>query len=156
MSNFADRPQRLTTLTTYLLSQTAKAAKRELDGELAARGMRLRHMAVLAVLDEKPTTQFELGRRLALDPSDVTATVDDLETRSLVTRAADHTDRRRKVVTLTRRGRGEIAELDGIARRLSDALLEPVPERRRQQLHQDLLRVLRARDDRPKGADATR
>ena len=148
MANFVDRPQRLTGLTTYLLSQTARIAKRELDDRLAERGMRLRHMAVLAVLEEAPTTQLELGRRVHLDPSDVTATVDDLEARELAARTLDPTDRRRKVVTLTSAGRREISRLDRIARRLADALLEPVPERRRRQLHEDLLRVLRAHDER--------
>jgi DNA-binding MarR family transcriptional regulator len=143
-----DRPVRLTALTTYLLSQTAKIAKRELDECLAARGMRLRHMAVLAALDEAATTQLELGRRLAIDPSDVTATVDDLEAAALVARTPDPADRRRKVVTLTRRGRREIAELDRLARQLAESLLEPVPERRRRQLHADLLRVLQAHDER--------
>jgi DNA-binding MarR family transcriptional regulator len=149
VSHFADRPERLTALTTYLLSQTAKAAKRELDEALATRGMRLRHMAVLAVLDDAPTTQLELGRRLDLDPSDVTGTVDALEARALVSRALDPADRRRKLVSLTTSGRREIAHLDRMARRLADALLAPVPERRRRQLHEDLLRVLRARDARP-------
>lgn len=154
VARFSDRPNRLTTLTTYLLSQTAKIAKRDLDDGLLARGMRLRHMAVLAVLDEGPTTQLELGRRLDIDPSDITATVDDLEAGALVVRTPDPADRRRKVVTLIPKGRREIVYLDGMARRLAEALLEPVPERRRRQLHDDLLRVLRARDARPPDAGA--
>lgn len=148
---FSDRPDRLTTLTTYLLSQTAKIAKRQLDDALASRGMRLRHMAALAVLDEGPTTQLELGRRLGLDPSDVTATVDDLEADGLVARTSDQADRRRKVVSVTRSGQRKFAELDKVARGLADALLEPVSERRRRQLHDDLLRVLRTHDDRSTG-----
>lgn len=148
VTSHGQRPQRLTGLTTYLLSQTAKIAKRELDERLAARGMRLRHMAVLAVLDEAPTTQLDLGRRLGMDPSDITGTVDDLEGKALVARTLDRDDRRRKVVTLTRAGRREIADLDKMARKLADSLLEPVPERRRQRLHADLLRVLQAHDER--------
>jgi DNA-binding MarR family transcriptional regulator len=149
MPRFSDRPVRLTAVTTYLLSQTAKIAKRQLDEALATRGMRLRHMAVLAVVAESPTTQLELGRRLALDPSDVTATVDDLEAEGLVARTSDQSDRRRKVVTLTRNGQRKFAELDKIGHGLADALFEPVPQRRRRQLHEDLLRVLRAQDARP-------
>jgi DNA-binding MarR family transcriptional regulator len=148
VTRLPDRPQRLTALTTYLLSQTAKIAKRELDQALAERGMRLRHMAVLALLDEGPITQLELGRRLALDPSDVTATVDDLEAAGLAARTLDQTDRRRKIVSLTSGGRREIDDLDEMARALADTLLEPIPERRRRQWHQDLLLVLRARDAR--------
>ncbi len=146
MASFSERPARLAALTTYRLSQTAKLAKRDLDASLADRGMRLRHLAVLALLDEAPAAQLEVGRRLDLDPSDVTATVDDLQARGWVTRTPDRADRRRKVVTLTRRGEGTLSELDEMAHRLADTLLEAVPPRRRAQLHSDLGRILLARD----------
>lgn len=148
MPAFADRPQRLTCLTTYLLSQTAKIAKRQLDDRLAARGLRLRHMAVLAVLAEAPSAQLEVGRRLDLDPSDVTSTVDDLEARGMVERTVDPSDRRRRLVALTRAGRRELTQLERIAGSLADTLLGPVSERRRRQLHDDLVRVLVAHDAR--------
>src|SRR4029078_7376510 len=83
---FDDRPTRLVPLTTYLLSQTAKLAKRELDHRLSARGLRLRHMSVMASLDDGEASQLDLARRLHLDPSDVTATVDELETDSFTKR----------------------------------------------------------------------
>ena len=141
-----DKPARLTGLTSYLLSQVAALAKRDVDDRLAAVGLRLRHMAVLAAADEAPSSQLVLGRRLAMDPSDVTATVDDLENGGLATRSTDPTDRRRKVVTLTTAGRRRLRWCDRVARDASDALLAPVPERRRTQLHQDLRRILLARE----------
>jgi DNA-binding MarR family transcriptional regulator len=144
----ANKPDRLTGLTTYLLSQTAKVAKGDLDDRLADEGFRLRHMSVLAVLDEAPATQLDLSRRLMIDPSDVTATVDDLETNGLATRSMDAADRRRKIVTLTASGRKKLEWMQKVAQQLCDELLEPVPERRRAQLHQDLHRILLARDAR--------
>jgi DNA-binding MarR family transcriptional regulator len=141
-----DKPARLTGLTSYLLSQVARLAKRDVDDRLATVGLRLRHMAILAALDEAPSSQLDLGRRLAMDPSDVTATVDDLESGGLATRSTDPADRRRKVVTLTRVGRRRLAWCDRAARDVSDALLAPVPERRRAQLHRDLFRILLARE----------
>src|ERR671921_2646882 len=143
-----NKPERLTRLTIYLLSQTAKMAKRDLDQRLAAEGFRLRHMAMLAVLDEAPATQLELGRRLTMDPSDVTATIDDLEAKGLVTRSMDPADRRRKIVTLTPVGLKRLDRMQQVAQELCDELLEPVPARRRAQLHQDLHDVLLARDAR--------
>jgi DNA-binding MarR family transcriptional regulator len=135
-------------MTTYLLSQTAKVAKRELDDQLAARGLRLRHMSVMAALDDDPASQLELGRRLALDPSDVTATVDDLESARLATRRTDPADRRRKLVSLTARGRRELDTVETIARNIEERLLSPLTDRRRAEVRRDLLAVLRASDDR--------
>jgi DNA-binding MarR family transcriptional regulator len=135
-------------MTTYLLSQTAKVAKRELDDQLAARGLRLRHMSVMAALDDDPASQLELGRRLALDPSDVTATVDDLESARLARRRTDPADRRRKLVSLTARGRRELDTVETIARNIEERLLSPLTDRRRAEVRRDLLAVLRASDDR--------
>ena len=146
--SFADKPRALTDLTTYLLSQTAELAKRDLDQRLSERGLRLRHMAVLAAVAEGPASQLDLARRLDMDPSDMTATVDDLEGSRLVSRTVDSSDRRRKLVTLTRPGRTELRRLDALAREVAGALLAPVPAARRQQLHDDLYRVLVAHDHR--------
>ena len=143
---FSDKPAMLTAVTTYLLSQTAKVAKRDLDARLSARGLRLRHMAVLTAVDEGPASQLEFSRRLDMDPSDMTATIDDLEASRLVARRTDPADRRRKLVTLTRPGRTELGRLDAIAREAAESLLAPVPASRRRQLHDDLRRVLEAHE----------
>ncbi len=146
--SFADKPETLTGLTSYLLSQTAKLAKRDLDRRLADRGLRLRHMAVLSAVGEGPAGQLELSRRLDMDPSDMTATVDDLEGRGYVGRTVDPRDRRRKLVTITRAGRSELVRIETVARELTDTLLAPLPARRRRQLHDDLHHVLLAHDAR--------
>jgi DNA-binding MarR family transcriptional regulator len=143
------KPERLTSLTSYLLSQVAKLAKRDIDDLLAGEGLRMRHMAVLAAIEEAPSSQLDLGRRLAMDPSDVTATVDDLEKAGLATRSTDTADRRRKVVALTTAGQRKLEWTERVAREACDALLAPVPERRRAQLHQDLRRILLARETSP-------
>jgi DNA-binding MarR family transcriptional regulator len=143
----ANKPERLVGLTSYLLSQVAKIAKHDLDEALVHEGFRLRHMAVLAVLDEAPATQLELSRRLVMDPSDVTATVDDLERGGLASRSMDPADRRRKIVTLTRAGLKRLDWMQRVAQQHCDELLAPVSERRRAQLHQDLHRVLIERND---------
>jgi DNA-binding MarR family transcriptional regulator len=145
---FEDRPSRLLGLTTYLISQTARVAKRELDHRLRARGLRLRHMLVMAALYDGEATQLELGRRLDLDPSDVTATVDDLENARFATRRTDPADRRRKLVTLTTRGQRELDTLEGIARDIEERLLEPLEPEHRARLGRDLAAALQASDSR--------
>jgi DNA-binding MarR family transcriptional regulator len=137
-------PPSLLSLTTYLLSQTAKIAKFELDERLQQRGMRLRHMLILATItDGGPTSQLSLAEALGIDPSDVTATIDDLEGMKLVQRQVDPSDRRRRLIHLTRRGAGVYAQLQDLAAEISDDLLAPLSQRRRAALHADLLKILR-------------
>lgn len=141
----SSHPPSLLTLTTYLLSQTAKVAKRQIDAQLQERGMRLRHMLVLAWLtDHGPAGQLSLATNLGLDPSDVTATIDDLEDLKLVKRSIDRTDRRRKLITVTGRGTTEFEHLQEIAVQISDDLLAPIPARRRAALEADLRTILGA------------
>jgi DNA-binding MarR family transcriptional regulator len=155
MDDFSPPPS-LVQLTTYLLSQTARIAKRNLDDQLRQRGLRLRHMAMLAALsDGGPTSQLALGRRLRIDPSDVTTATDELERDGLVQRQVDQTDRRRRLLSLTTAGNRCLTELQDVARVVADDLLAALPHERRAQLHQDLLTVFSAHQPRPAKATAT-
>jgi DNA-binding MarR family transcriptional regulator len=136
-------PTPLLDLTVYLLSQVGRMGKQTLDAELAERGLRLRHMAVLAALaDEGAAGQLTLARYLRLDPSDITTTLDDLQRRRLVDRAVDPTDRRRRLVSLTVEGQTVLQGLCDLAREVADGLLAPLDDTRRDVLHSALLTVL--------------
>src|SRR4051794_6267322 len=114
-------PEALMALTVYLLSQTARLGKRTLDARLAEQDLRLRHMAVLAALsDGGPTSQLQLAQRLRIDPSDMTALVDVLDTTGLIVRTVDPVDRRRRVVRLTPAGAARLEELGRIAEEVAD------------------------------------
>jgi MarR family transcriptional regulator, lower aerobic nicotinate degradation pathway regulator len=144
-----DEPRALLDMTTYLLSRVARLGKRTLDARLAERGLRLRHVAVLAAAAESgPTGQLTLGRHVRLDPSDVTATVDDLVAAGLVTRDVDPADRRRRLVTPTEAGRRTLVEVRTLAAEVADELLAPLDAERRRQLHRDLRTVLDAAQNR--------
>ena len=68
--------------------------------------MRGHQIRVLAALDEfGPISQADLGRTAELDKGDVARAVDDLELARLVRRQADPADSRRKLVSITQRGR---------------------------------------------------
>jgi DNA-binding MarR family transcriptional regulator len=143
----ADRePEALLGLTVYLLSRVARLGKRELDARLAERGLAMRQVAVLAAVAERgPTGQLPIGRHVRLDPSDVTATVDALESAALVTRGVDPADRRRRLVTLTAEGRRALDDALALADRVAEDVLAPLPADRRRELHRDLRAVLDAR-----------
>ncbi|MEV7414493.1 MarR family transcriptional regulator [Streptomyces sp. NPDC089919] len=135
-------PPSLTELTTYLLSRTGKSARGLLGARLAARGLRLWHMAVLAALaDFGPHAQRDLADRLGIHPSDTAKVLEELSGSGYVARERDPADRRRLVVTLTEEGRAELAELTGEAVRVRDEVLAPLTEAERAVLHGLLARV---------------
>ena len=137
-------PAPLLDLTVYLLSRVGRMGKYALDDRLAGRGLRLRHMAVLAALaDAGAASQLALARSVRLDPSDTTTTLDDLQRLGLVERSVDPADRRRRLVALTPQGRAGLDEMCALAEEVADGLLAPLDPAERKTLHEALRRVLR-------------
>src|SRR6266487_3252013 len=64
-----------------------------------------------ALLHKGPLPVNEIGRKVLLTSGSITVAVDRLETRGLVERRAHGTDRRTRVVHLTKEGRKRIARL---------------------------------------------
>lgn len=75
------------------------------NAALVEHGLRARSYSVLALAagDQRPS-QRELAEFLRLDPSQVVALVDELQTRGLVVRRPDPADRRANVVIATAEG----------------------------------------------------
>jgi DNA-binding MarR family transcriptional regulator len=87
------------------------------DRKLAvSQALSLSWTRVLALrqLATQPQTLRALAERLAADPPYVTLMVDDLEKRGLVRRMPHPTDRRAKLVELTRTGRAAAGRADTI------------------------------------------
>ena len=63
------------------------------------------------VLHKGPQSVSEIGRRVDLTSGSITTAIDRLETRGLVARAAHASDRRARVVHLTRDGRARITRV---------------------------------------------
>jgi DNA-binding MarR family transcriptional regulator len=77
-----------------------------------------------------------------MDRSDVAAAVSELADRKLVRRAADQTDHRRNIITITATGRAHLRRLDTLLADVQDALLAPLSPGERQALTGMLTRVL--------------
>jgi MarR family transcriptional regulator, lower aerobic nicotinate degradation pathway regulator len=128
---------------TWLISQVAAHAHRLLAGRLATAGARGYHFRLLAALAEfGPASQVSLGRRAQLDRSDVAAAVSELAGRNLVRRAADQTDHRRNIITITASGQAHLRRLDTLLADVQDTLLAPLSPGERQELTGMLTRVL--------------
>lgn len=135
-------PPSLLGLDVYLLSRVGKAARAGFADRLAARGLRLWHMAILAALaDFGPHAQRDLAERLTIHPSDVAKVVDELEAAGQVERARDERDRRRITVRITRTGRTALRSLDREAGRVGAEILAPLDPTERAQLHAMLERL---------------
>jgi DNA-binding MarR family transcriptional regulator len=124
----------------------AQAIRVEAFAAAGSSGYLSRLLASLA--DQGAASQAELGRRTGIDPSDVVAAVHELESRGFVTRQRDPHDARRNVVTLTARGRRELARLDAVVADIQDRFLAPLSATERRTL-QKLLGKLAAAERPP-------
>ena len=137
-------PARLYTRATWLLGQTSNQGHRLIGEQMHATGVPSRsYYPLLAALAETgPTSQADLGRRIGLDRSDVTAVVTDLENREYLERAPDPADRRRNLVRITERGEKFLGELDQRLDAAQEELLAPLSPSEREALVQMLGRIV--------------
>ena|ERR1700752_2308215 len=94
----------------FLLQLAHRRIQRELNRELLSCQLEVRHMAVLALIQDQPRSQRGLIDRLEIDKSSAVYIVDDLERLGLATREPDANDRRANAVQITRKGRKSLAE----------------------------------------------
>ncbi|MEU5943455.1 MarR family transcriptional regulator [Micromonospora sp. NPDC047548] len=136
-------PAGLTSLPSWLITQTAMHAGRLVSDGLAAVDARGYHYRLLATLDEfGPASQATLGRRSGIHFSDIVAAINELADRELVNRAPDPADRRRNIITITPAGRRQLRRLEKQLAKVQDELLAPLSTDERDLLTHLLTRVL--------------
>jgi DNA-binding MarR family transcriptional regulator len=111
------RSSTLTDDLSFLLARANAISLAEGNGALADHGLKARSYSVLVLAagDARPS-QRELAEFLRLDPSQVVALVDELQSRGLVERKPDPADRRANVVVATDAGRDLAARARETAR----------------------------------------
>ena len=120
---------------TWLLSRANARAHGILTDAFGAEGVRGYHFRVLAALDQYgPASQADLGRSTGIDRSDIVAALDELVERRLVQRKPDASDRRRNVITLTKRGTATLERLDAVLDDVQRAVLAPLTSEERETL----------------------
>lgn len=138
-----DAPQRLQRLPSWLLSAAALNGDRLVNEALAGEGVRKYHFRVLVALeDDGPLSQADLGRRLGIDRSDMAAVAAELEARAYLARTRDDKDRRRNVVTITPEGTMALARMGDAIDEAQAKLLEPLTAAEREQLAKLLARLV--------------
>ncbi|WTW92080.1 MarR family transcriptional regulator [Streptomycetaceae bacterium NBC_01309] len=138
-----ETPARLTARPSWLLGQVAVHAHRLASDGFAEVGARGYHYRILAALAEfGASSQAELGRRAAMDRSDVVAAINELAGQGFVERTPDPDDRRRNIVTLTDSGGEHLSRMDRTLDRVQDDLLAPLSAADRRALADLLTRLL--------------
>ncbi|WP_199254169.1 MarR family winged helix-turn-helix transcriptional regulator [Mycolicibacterium mengxianglii] len=85
-------------------------------------GLPFSRIRILRRLARTPLTVKQVAEHATVDAPAATVAVNDLESRGLVTREVDPTNRRSKLVSLTEQGRAVVAALDAIADPAPDGL----------------------------------
>ena len=134
--------RRVAARPTWLLSRANARAQGLLADAFGAEGVRGYHFRLLAALDQYgPSSQADLGRHTGIDRSDVVAALNELVERGLAERQPDLSDRRRNVISLTRRGADTLERLDAVLDDVQEAVLAPLTSGERTTLVRLLARL---------------
>ncbi|MER5309385.1 MarR family winged helix-turn-helix transcriptional regulator [Streptomyces sp. NPDC002773] len=135
-------PPSVLELNAYLMYAVGRAARRRLAERLEARGLRLWHLTVMALLaDLGPQMKTVLATRLAMNASDLGKIVNDLVRVGEAACVRDPADRRRVVVRLTPAGEESLRSLSAEIASTDDEILAPLDTGERAQLAALLRRV---------------
>src|SRR5499433_2279984 len=131
-----DSEQKRRGSTAFLLAQVGAHAAGQFGERLKSLRLLRPHAGILRLIGLSPgLSQQELGRRLAILPSQLVALLDELEERGLIERRQDPADRRTYALHLTASGRNITEQIGRIAREHDDAVCAALNTEERQQLH---------------------
>jgi MarR family transcriptional regulator for hemolysin len=125
----------------WLLAQTSHALKTELTAALQSVGISPRAHHVLKTAMQGEYTQTELARIVGLDKTTMVVTLDDLEAAGLAERRLSATDRRARVVAVTKAGAARVRQAEAIAARVHAEVLDTLPAGERKALLDGLARL---------------
>jgi DNA-binding MarR family transcriptional regulator len=126
----------------FLLAQVGTHAASKFGQRLAAIKLAPPHAGILRILAAAPAiTQRALARALGSLPSRLVALVDELESKGLVERQTNESDRRRNALHITEQGRAALQAIGRIAGEHQQALLAALSQEEQGQLSALLQRV---------------
>jgi len=126
------------------MARLSRIGRAWLEDHLTGRGLTLADYAVIEAVAHRATSQREIATAAGYDPSDIVATLDRLQDRGMISREPDPNDRRRHVVTLTRRGQATLRTCRTYADEARQRLLAPLTAREAEQFEKALARLLQA------------
>jgi MarR family transcriptional regulator for hemolysin len=130
----------------WLLGRASHVLKTELTAALESLGLSPRAHHVLKTATQGEYTQTELAGIVGLDKTTMVVTLDELEAAGLAERRPSATDRRARMVVVTRTGAAKVRQAEAIAARIHADVLEALPARERQALLDGLARLAAGAD----------
>lgn len=125
----------------YLLARANQTVLSEIAAALEEIGLSARGHEVLVSAVTGQYTQIELARLIGFDKSTMVVTLDELEAAGLVERQPSASDRRARVIVVTRAGERKALEGEEIIHRVHEDVLRDLPARERTAF-MDTLRTL--------------
>jgi DNA-binding MarR family transcriptional regulator len=138
----APLPPTLERWTGALLNRAAQRVQERFESGLEPLGIRPKHYGVLALLENGPLTQIEIGRGLWVDRTTMVALIDDLERLGLVERERHPEDRRAYAITLTDRGREMLSQATGVVAATQEECFAALSRTEQEQLRALLAKLL--------------
>ena len=111
MATSVELPAGLTKSPSFQIERIRRHTRDEVEHTLATHNSTMREFWILTCVAEEPCSQTQLSELLAIDASDMVRLIDSLEAHGWVTRDRDPKDRRRQIVTPTKKGGKAQAEL---------------------------------------------
>ena len=134
--------QRRRGTTAFLLAQIGAHAATQFGERISSLRLARPHAGILRIIGLTPgLSQQELARRLAIQPSQLVALLDELEKRGFIERRQDAQDRRTYALHLTTSGRDVTERIGRIAREHDDAICAALNIHEREQLNSLLGRI---------------
>ncbi len=104
MSTPPELPPALAKSPSFQIERVRRHTKDEVERTLARHGSNMREFWILSCVDGAPMSQRQLAELLLIDASDMVRILDSLEDHGWVKRDRDPKDRRRQIVTATKKG----------------------------------------------------
>jgi DNA-binding MarR family transcriptional regulator len=135
-------PEPLASALGFLISWNGQRMAYKFAAALEPLELRPPHFGVLRLIDASPgSTQQALVDRSMIDPSSMVGIIDELESLGLAERRSHPTDRRKRAVHLTVKGRRTLERAQKLAMQSTEEVLAPLSAGERKTL-QELLRKL--------------
>jgi MarR family transcriptional regulator, transcriptional regulator for hemolysin len=137
-----DAPQPLAANLAWLLSQASYALATQLTAALHDLGVSPRGHCVLSTALTGELTQTELAQAVGLDKTTMVVTIDELEAAGLAERRPSKTDRRARVIAVTKAGERKVERAAEVVDRVQAVALASLPVRERKAFMEALVQLV--------------